>query len=67
MVDWGCAAAAGALMNTSFNATNAEAICAAGGIAPLVALLEAGADSVAATYAVSAVMNLAANTINAEA
>lgn len=59
--------AAGALMNTSFNATNAEAICAAGGIAPLVELLEAGADSVAATYAAGALMNQAFYATSAEA
>ena len=54
-------------MNASINDTNAEAICAAGGIAPLVALLEAGADSVAATYAAGALMNQAFHASSAEA
>jgi hypothetical protein len=54
-------------MNASIDETNAEAICAAGGIAPLVALLEAGADSVAATYAAGALMNQAFHASSAEA
>jgi hypothetical protein len=51
-------------MNLSVNATNEDAIREAGGIAPLVVLLGAGADSEAAGNAAGALMNLAVNATN---
>jgi hypothetical protein len=71
LLDAGVAAAESAAMTikrlSNGDDTNKDAIREAGGIAPLVARIGAGADSVTARYAARALMSLSDNDINKDA